>query len=85
MKKAMENLRWVAYEEYSYATEDSEDEEVKANDATDSIETEVKTEDEISARNLEDDDGSESAEFHSEAGDNDEDVEEEEEEEEEEG
>lgn len=63
----MENLRWVAYEEYSYAEDDSEDEELKANDATDSTETDVKTEDEISARNLEDDDGSESAEFETEA------------------
>lgn len=66
MKKAMENLRWVAYEEFSYADDDSEDEVIKANDATDSTESDGKTEDEISARNLEDDDGSESAEFETE-------------------
>lgn len=61
MKKAMENLRWVAYEEYSYAQSDSDEEEVKANDITDSTETDDKTDEEISARNSGDD--SDSAEY----------------------
>lgn len=54
MKKAMESLRWVAFEEFTYAQEDSGDEEAKVNDTTDTTSTgaDEKT-----------DDDSESAEF----------------------
>jgi hypothetical protein len=49
MKKAMANLRWVAFEEYTYKTDESEDEEVRrANDITESTETDDKTEDDVS-------------------------------------
>lgn len=62
MKKAMEKLRWVAFEEYTYACNESDDEEAKANDLTESTETDEKTDEEISARSS-DDESSESAEF----------------------
>jgi hypothetical protein len=49
MKKAMANLRWVAFEEYTYRDEESEDDEVRrANDITESTETDDKTEDDVS-------------------------------------
>lgn len=41
MKKAMASLRWVAYEEFAYAQDDSGDEEAKVNDKTDSSSSEV--------------------------------------------
>lgn len=41
MKKAMESLRWVAYEEFTYAPEESGDEDAKVNDTTDSSSTEA--------------------------------------------
>lgn len=60
VKNAMENLRWVAYEEYTY-TEDASDEEViKPNDTTDS-----ETDEDVSAGNLDSDD-SESTEYETE-------------------
>lgn len=64
MKKAMENLRWVAYEEYSYKDDESDEEEVRANDLSDSSETDNKTDEEVSTPNSQvaHDDGSESAE-----------------------
>lgn len=62
MKKAMEKLRWVAFEEYTYARRESEDEEAKANDLTESTETDEKTDEEITVRSS-DDENSESAEF----------------------
>lgn len=58
----MENLKWVAYEEFTYALNDSDDDEVKANDTTESSETDDKTDEEISARSSEEDAESESAE-----------------------
>lgn len=63
MKKAMESLRWVAYEEYVECSKgDSDDEEVKANDITESSGTDDRTDDdEVSEANSKDDD-SESAE-----------------------
>lgn len=48
MKKAMESLRWVAYEEYSYAQSDSDEDVVKANDVSESSDTDRG----VSARNL---------------------------------
>lgn len=57
----MEKLRWVAYEEYSYDDNSSDDDDVKLNDESDSDETEYKTDDEVSARSPKGDD-SESAE-----------------------
>lgn len=45
MNKALDSLRWVAYEEFvSCAKDDSDDDEAKANDITDSTETDIKTE-----------------------------------------
>lgn len=62
MKKAMESLRWVAYEEYSYAQSDSDEDVVKANDESDSSESsEIKTDREVSSQNL-DSEGSEETE-----------------------
>lgn len=63
MKKAMESLRWVAYEEVCGSLRDEDDdEEVKPNDTTESTETDDKTDEDVSARSSQDGD-SESAEI----------------------
>lgn len=54
MKKASD-LRWVAYEEYSYAQSDSDDDVVKANDVSSSSDSDGETDREVSARNLDSD------------------------------
>lgn len=65
VRNAVENLRWVAYEEYvAYDHNDSDEDEVKRNDITESSETDEKTDDEVSELSSEhDDDNSESADF----------------------
>lgn len=64
VKNAMNSLRWVAYEEYTYDCDVTDDEQIKKNDLTDSSETDEKTDDGVSELSSEehDDSSSESAE-----------------------